>query len=235
MMRRVLIVIFFMLMGLAAQAQVDRSEIRSGNRRYGKGDYRAAAVEYMRALDKDSTSFAGNYNLASVHYRLGAFDSAKESLEKLKDFAPESSHGADYYFNLGDVNIARKDWQGAVDALKQCLLLDPGNIDAKENYIYAKKHLENQQNQQQQQNQDQNQDQQNQDQNKDQDKDQNKDQNKDQDQNGQQPKQQPAEAKVSPQQAQQMLQAIQAKEKNTQEKVEKAKAAVGVKKNEKNW
>ena len=150
MMRRVLIVIFFMLMGIAAQAQVDRSEIRSGNRRYGKGDYRAAAVEYMRALDKDSTSFAGNYNLASVHYRLGAFDSAKESLEKLKDFAPESSHGADYYFNLGDVNIARKDWQGAVDALKQCLLLDPGNIDAKENYIYAKKHLENQQNQQQQ-------------------------------------------------------------------------------------
>jgi len=244
MMRRVLIVIFFMLMGIAAQAQVDRSEIRSGNRRYGKGDYRAAAVEYMRALDKDSTSFAGNYNLASVHYRLGAFDSAKESLEKLKDFAPESSHGADYYFNLGDVNIARKDWQGAVDALKQCLLLDPGNIDAKENYIYAKKHLENQQNQQQQQqqNQDQNQDQQNQDQNQDQqnqdqDKDQDKDQNKDQDkdQNGQQPKQQPAEAKVSPQQAQQMLQAIQAKEKNTQEKVEKAKAAVGVKKNEKNW
>ena len=232
-MRRVLIVIFFMLMGIAAQAQVDRSEIRSGNRRYGKGDYRAAAVEYMRALDKDSTSFAGNYNLASVHYRLGAFDSAKESLEKLKDFAPESSHGADYYFNLGDVNIARKDWQGAVDALKQCLLLDPGNIDAKENYIYAKKHLENQQNQQQQQRQNQDH---NQDQNPDLNQDhQNQDQNKDQDQNGQQPKQQPAEAKVSPQQAQQMLQAIQAKEKNTQEKVEKAKAAVGVKKNEKNW
>ena len=42
--------------------------------------------------------------------------------------------------------------------------------------------------------------------------------------------------KVSPQQAQQMLQAIQAKEKKTQEKVDKEKAAaVGKKKNEKNW
>ncbi len=237
-MRGKLLIIFcLMLTALTAAAQVDRSEVRSGNRRFKKGDFRAAAVEYMRALDKDSTSFAGNYNLASVHYRLGSYDSAAESLGKLKEVAGDSEHGADYYFNLGDVAIAKKDWQGAVDALKQCLILDPGSIEAKENYIYAKKHLENNQNggggqndqnqDQQDQNKDQNQDQQNQDQNQD-----NKDQNKDQNQQGQQP----MPVKVSPQQAQQMLQAIQAKEKKTQEKVDKEKAeAVGVKKKEKNW
>ena len=238
-----MIVFCLMLTALTAAAQVDRSEVRSGNRRFKKGDFRAAAVEYMRALDKDSTSFAANYNLASVHYRLGSYDSAAESLGKLKEVAGENEHGADYYFNLGDVAIAKKDWQGAVDALKQCLILDPGSIEAKENYIYAKKHLENNggggggqndQNQDQnqdQQNQDQNQDQQNQDQNQD-NQDQNKDQNKDQNQQGQQP----VPVKVSPQQAQQMLQAIQAKEKKTQEKVDKEKAAaVGKKKNEKNW
>ena len=238
-----MIVFCLMLTALTAAAQVDRSEVRSGNRRFKKGDFRAAAVEYMRALDKDSTSFAANYNLASVHYRLGSYDSAAESLGKLKEVASENEHGADYYFNLGDVAIAKKDWQGAVDALKQCLILDPGSIEAKENYIYAKKHLENNggggggqndQNQDQnqdQQNQDQNQDQQNQDQNQD-NQDQNKDQNKDQNQQGQQP----VPVKVSPQQAQQMLQAIQAKEKKTQEKVDKEKAAaVGKKKNEKNW
>ncbi len=235
-----MIICCLMLSALTAAAQVDRSEVRSGNRRFKKGDFRAAAVEYMRALDKDSTSFAGNYNLASVHYRLGSYDSAAESLGKLKEVAGESRYGADYYYNLGDVAIAKKDWQGAVDAFKQCLILDPGSIEAKENYIYAKKHLENNngggqndQNQNKDQNKDQNQDQdQNQDHNKDQDKDQNKD-NKDQ--QGQQPQPQPQPVKVSPQQAQQMLQAIQAKEKNTQEKVEKAKAAVGVRKNEKNW
>lgn len=233
-----MIICCLMLSALTAAAQVDRSEVRSGNRRFKKGDFRAAAVEYMRALDKDSTSFAGNYNLASVHYRLGSYDSAAESLGKLKEVAGESRYGADYYYNLGDVAVAKKDWQGAVDAFKQCLILDPGSIEAKENYIYAKKHLENNngggqndQNQNKNQNKDQNQDQ-NQDQNKDQDKDQNKD-NKDQ--QGQQPQPQPQPVKVSPQQAQQMLQAIQAKEKNTQEKVEKAKAAVGVRKNEKNW
>ena len=208
-----MIIFCLMLTALTAAAQVDRSEVRSGNRRFKKGDFRAAAVEYMRALDKDSTSFAGNYNLASVHYRLGSYDSAAESLGKLKEVAGDSEHGADYYFNLGDVAIAKKDWQGAVDALKQCLILDPGSIEAKENYIYAKKHLENNQNGGGGQN-DQNQDQQ------------------DQNQQGQQP----MPVKVSPQQAQQMLQAIQAKEKKTQEKVDKEKAAaVGVKKKEKNW
>ncbi|MBQ9184695.1 MAG: tetratricopeptide repeat protein [Bacteroidales bacterium] len=237
-MRRKLLIFFcLMLTALAASAQVDRSEVRSGNRRFKKGDFRNAAVEYMKALDKDSTSFAGNYNLASVHYRLGDFASAGESLDHLKDAAPESEYAADYYFNRGDVAIAKKDWQGAVDAFKECLLRDPGSIEAKENYIYAKKHLENNQNGggggegQNDQNQDQDEDQ-----NKDQNEDQNQDQqNQNQNQNQEQQNQQPQPQKVSPQQAQQMLQAIQAKEKKTQEKVEKAKAAVGVKKNEKNW
>ena len=219
------------LFALTAAAQVDRSEVRSGNRRFGKGDYRSAAVEYMRALDKDSTSFAANYDLASVHYRLGSFDSAAESLDHLKDAAPESVYAADYYFNKGDVAIAKKDWQGAVDAFKECLLRDPGSLEAKENYIYAKKHLENNQNGGGggQDNQDQDQNQQNQDQNQDQQQNQQQDQQQDQQQ------EQPQPQKVSPQQAQQMLQAVQAKEKNTQEKVEKAKAAVGTRKNEKNW
>lgn len=211
-----------------AFAQIDRAEVRSGNRKFAKGNFRDAAVEYMRALDKDSTSFAANYNLASVHYRLGDYESATEALGHIKDFAPESGHCSDYYFNLGDAAIARKQWQEAVDAFKQCLIADPGNLEAKENYIYAKKHLENQD--QSQQNQNQNQDSQdNQDQNQD-----NQDNNQNQDQNqNQQP--QAAQVNVSPEQARQMLQAMQDKERKTQEKVEKAKAAVGVKQNDKNW
>lgn len=231
-MRRGLIIVLLMVFSLAqAFAQVDRAEVRSGNRKFAKGNFRDAAVEYMRGLDKDSTSFASNYNLASVHYRLGDYESATEALGHIKDFAQESEHCSDYYFNLGDAAIARKQWQEAVDAFKQCLIADPGNLEAKENYIYAKKHLENQAQSQQNQNQDQNQDQDNQDQNQD-NQNQNQDQNQDQNQN-QQP--QAAQVNVSPEQARQMLQAMQDKEKKTQEKVEKAKAAVGVKQNDKNW
>ena len=228
-------------------AQIDRREVRKGNREFKKENYKEADIEYRKALVKDSLSMAANYNLAGNLFRQEEFEQASKVLDRIKEVAPSSEYAADYYYNAGDVAIASKDWQAAVDALKQSLLRNPGDLDAKENYIYAKKMLENQQQQNQnndQQNQDQNQDQQdqnkdqnqdNQDQNQDQ-QDQNKDQDQqdqNQNQNQQQQGQQP---KITPQAAQQMLQAIQAKEKETQDKVNKEKAkALNSRQKEKNW
>ena len=236
-----------------ASAQVDRREVRAGNRDFRKENYREADIDYRKALVKDSTSVAANYNLAGNLYRQGDMEQARKMLEAIKESAPATESAADYYYNMGDVAIALQDWQAAVDAFEQSLLRNPGDLNAKENYIYAKKKLQEQQNQQQ--NQDQNQDQnndQNQDQNKDdqnkndqnddQDKkddqkdnqqDQNQDQNKDQQKNQNQQQDQP---KITPQAAQQMLQAIQAKEKETQDKVNKEKAeALKARQKDKNW
>ena len=226
-----------------ASAQIDRREVRKGNRQFKKENYREADIEYRKALVKDSLSMAANYNLANNLFRQNDLDQAAKVMDRIKDVAPASEYAADYYYNVGDVAIGKKDWQAAVDALKQSLLRNPGDLEAKENYIYAKKMLENQQNQQNQQNQDQNQDNQNQDQNQDnqdqdndndQQNDQNQNQNQDQNQNQQQ--QQGQQPKITPQAAQQMLQAIQAKEKETQEKVNKEKAkALNSRQKEKNW
>ena len=241
--------IFYILIFLSAvsvadlSAQIDRREVRKGNREFKKENYKEADIEYRKALVKDSLSMAANYNLAGNLFRQEEFDQASKVLDRIKEVAPSSEYAADYYYNAGDVAIASKDWQAAVDALKQSLLRNPGDLDAKENYIYAKKMLENQQQQQQNQNQqDQNQDQ-NKDQNKDQNQDkqdQNKDQNQDQNQDkqdqNQNQQQQGQQPKITPQAAQQMLQAIQAKEKETQDKVNKEKAkALNSRQKEKNW
>ena len=234
-------------MAMEASAQVDKRDVRRGNRDYKKENYKEAEIEYRKAIVKDSLSVAANYNLAADLYRQGNAQEAQKVLDRIKDVAPATENAADYYYNLGDVAIANQDWQGAVNAFEQSLLRNPGDLDAKENYIYAKKKLEQQQQQQQQdqQNQDQNQDQNN-DQNKDDDKnddqqDQNKDQQNDQndqkdqnnDQNQQDQGQQP---KITPQAAQQMLQAIQAKEKETQDKVNKEKAkALQSRQKDRNW
>ena len=249
-------------MAVDLYAQVDKREVRSGNRDYRDGDWREAEIDYRKALIKDSLSLAGNYNLASALYRDGNFEEAHKALERLKDIAPMTPAAADYFFNMGDVALARQDYQTAVDAFAQSLLRRPDDLQAKENFIYAKKKLQDQQNQQQNQNNDQNNDQnnndqnnegqndQNQDQNQDQNKDQNDDQkdnqnddqknDQDQNQNDQnQPKQEPKQGeqpKITPQAAQQMLQAIQAKEKETQDKVNKEKAeALKARQKEKNW
>lgn len=235
----------FAAFALAASAQADRHDVRSGNRKFRKDNYKEADISYRKALVKDSTSIAANYNLANTLYRQENYDEAGKLMEKIKDTAPASASAADYFYNTGDIAIAKKDWQGAVNSFKEALLLNPGDMDAKENYVYAKKMLENQknngggggndQNQDNQDNQDNQQgggqDQQNNDQ-------QNQNQNQNQDKNGGQQNGQPEQqqAKISPQQAQQMLKAIQAKEADTQDKVNKEKAeALKSRQKEKNW
>ncbi len=225
-----LLCILLVLSALPLSAQVDRREVRAGNRKFRKADYKNAEIDYRRAVVKDSLSLAGEYNLASALYRQESWDEAGKALETVKDVAPGSGYAADYYYNLGDVALQKKDYGAAVKAFKESLLLRPDDMDAKENYIYAKLMLQNQQ-QGGGGDQDQNQDQQ--DQNQDQQQDQQQqDQNQDQQQQGQQP--QPQE--ISLQQAQQMLQAVQAKEKETQDKVNKEKAAaLQSRQKEKNW
>jgi tetratricopeptide (TPR) repeat protein len=249
-----------MTVGLAdVSAQIDKRDVRRGNRDFKKENFKEAELDYFRALVKDSLSFAANYNMANALYRQENYDQALKHLEKIAEMAVDSPAAADYYYNLGNVAMAKEDYQKAVDAYKQSLLRNPADLDAKENYIYAKEKLKQQQEQQQNQQNDQDQNQNNQnDQNQDQDQnndDQNKnndqnqyqnqdeqDQNNDQNKNGQdkdqqdKQNQQGQEPKISPQAAKQMLQAIQAKEKETQEKVNKEKAAaLSSRQKEKNW
>ena len=237
------LVILLILCSLPAFAQADRHDVRAGNRKFGQGKFKESEIDYRKAVLKDSTSVTANYNLASALYRQEDWAGAAKALDAVKE---QPGLPAQVHYNAGDAALQQKDYQAAVNAFRQALLQDPGDLDAKENYIYAKKMLENQQQQgggddnKQDQNQDQNQQDQNQDQQQNQqdpqnqqDHQQDQQQNQDQNQNQQQEQQQP---QISPQQAQQMLRAIQAKEKETQDKVNKEKAALlKSREKEKNW
>ena len=235
----------------SASAQPDKRDVRRGNRDFKKENFKEAEIEYRKGALKDSLSVAANYNLAASLYRQGNYGESKTVLEKIKDVAPASDNAADYYYNLGDVAIANQDWQAAVDAFEQSLLRNPADLDAKENYIYARMKLQqeqeqqqnqqNNQNQQNDQNQQNNQNQQNDqnqqneqnDQNNQNDQNQQNDQNDQKQQDDRKNDQQP---KITPQAAQQLLQAIQAKEKETQDKVNKEKAAaLQSRQKERNW
>ena len=261
--------LLLMLTAGSAFAQTDRKEVRKGNRFFKDENYKEAEVEYRKALIKDSLSVAGNYNLANtlmlqddaanaelIYAKVGdtiskmpqQVDWKKGSVKVAKnDVAPN------YYHNLGNSLLAQKRYGEAVDAYKNALRRNPSDAQTRENYIYAKKKMEDEQNQdqQQQQNQDQQQQQdqnQNQNQNQDQNKDQNQDnkdnqdkkENKDnpdkQDQPQDQQQQPQNEPKITPQAAEQLLQAMQEKENQTQEKVKEEKAKLlKSKQKEKNW
>ena len=221
--------LILLLNAAAAFAQADRHDVRQGNRHFERGDFGAAELAYRKGLVKDSLSTAARYNLASSLYRQENFEGAKEIMGSF-DGQEVSS---DIHYNTGDIALQLKDYASAVEAFRQSLLQNPGDLDAKENYIYAKKMLENQQSggRGEQENQDDN------------------DSQDDQNQSGQQPQPQPGqddgdggddgsgnEASISPQQAQQMLNAVQAREEQTRDKVDREKAAaLKSRQKEKNW
>ena len=246
-MRTLVICLLAMLAAVqTVYAQPDRRDVRKGNRDFRNEDWNAAEIDYMKALNRDSSSVAANYNLANTLYKKGDYDQARKTYDRLKETAPGTDIASDWYYNSGNAASMSKDWAAAVEAYRQSLLLNPGDMDAKENYIYAREMLKNQQNQQNQgqDNQDSKDNKDNQDNRDKQNDDDGQDnqdsrQNQDNKDNGGQDNRSGAsgqQPKITPQAAQQMLQAIQAKEKETQEKVKKEKAeALKSRQKEKNW
>ena len=72
----VICVSILLLAGSAASAQVDRKEVRSGNRQFSKGNWQRSEIDYRKALVKDTASFAASYNLAGALYRQDNFEEA---------------------------------------------------------------------------------------------------------------------------------------------------------------
>lgn len=242
-MKRLMILILALVSAVTVSAQTDRKEVRAGNKAFRKGDFRKSEIDYRRAVLKDSLSVAAQYNLASSLYRQDDYEGAQKALSSIAETVSgieAAGTKADFYFNQGDVALAQKDYASAVKSFRQSLLLRPDDMDAKENYIYAKEMLRQSQDNQggqdgdNSQNQD---DQNNQDnQNNQQQNNNNQQQNNQNQQNPQDQNNAAAEGNISRQQARQMLNAIQAKEKETQDKVKKEKAEMlKSRQKEKNW
>ena len=222
--------------------------IRGGNRLYGKGEHAAAEKEYWKALNADSTSVKGRFNLADAQYEQKKYAQAQRFYEGLAT-APGGSPAtqAASWYNLGNALFKQNKLPECVEAYKQALKLQPKDEDARYNLSEALRRLQKQQGQnkdQNNQNQDQkdkdknkdqqNQNQQNQNQNKDQSQEQ-KDQGKDQKdrdkQNQEQGNQQEQNSQAHQQQGQmsqedaaQLLKALERQEADTQDKVQKQKA-----------
>lgn len=240
-MKRLMILILALASAVTVSAQTDRKEVRAGNKAFRKGDFRKSEIDYRKAVLKDSLSVAAQYNLASSLYRQDDYEGAQKALSSIAETvsAVETvGTKADFYFNQGDVALAQKDYASAVKSFRQSLLLRPDDMDAKENYIYAKEMLRQSQDNQGGQDGDNSQNQDNQN-NQDNNQQQNNDNQQQNNQNQQNPQDQnnaAAEGNISRQQARQMLNAIQAKEKETQDKVKKEKAEMlKSRQKEKNW
>ncbi|MBR5862952.1 MAG: tetratricopeptide repeat protein [Alistipes sp.] len=244
----------------SAQKMPERGLVRKGNRLFDKERYAQSADAYQHALQHDSTSFEARYNLGNTYIRQAmadttAYDDPNSSQAKMStgfitqaegllqaaaaDSLRTADERADAYYNLGNSQFVQQKLQDALKSYRQSLVLRPDDMEAKYNYALTKKLLEQQQ--QNDQNQDQNQNQQD-NQNQQNDQNQNQDQNKDNQGGGEnekeqqppQPQGQKPRSGMSEEQQQQLLNAIQAQEDKTQEKLDEKKKGILIR-GKKNW
>lgn len=228
------------------QKYPERRHIRKGNSLYEEQRMEESQREYRTALQADAMSVEAKFNLGDSQFAMGDFESAENTFKELLEggFDLTDEQKAKTHYNLGNTQFQQQKLEEALESYKSSLRLNPSDMEAKFNYAYTKAMLENKQNQEQQ-NQDnqQNQDQQQND-NSEQDQNQNGEQEQPQEeQQGEQPegeKPEPNEEEQSreiPQpsaESEQMLDAVQAAEDKTKDKVDK-QAVVGVARSGKNW
>ena len=252
-MKRYLILIACLLLTAAASAQKypERSLVRRGNRAYERGRYEVGIERYTKALEVAPGNYEALYDLGNALAAAERYDKAEETLRAAAaDTLRNGDDRAEAYFNLGNVQLAQQKLQEALESYKNSLRMNPADEEAKYNYVYVKRLLQNQdgggggdQNQDQDQNQngdDRQQDQQGQ---QGDNGDQNDRQQGDEQQGDGQPedsqdegdgKEVPVEPRISEQEQERMLEAIQAEEDKTQDKL-KDKVRGVVVRGRKNW
>ena len=251
-MRRVafiapLAVLFFIALlpfDVCAQQMPERSLVRRGNRSYDREKYEKSVGLYGRALEADPANFEAKYDLASALFRTERYDKAEQTL---KSIAPDSTRSeidrADAAYNLGNTQFAQQKYKEALASYREAMRLNPADTAAKYNYAYTKLLLQQQQQQQQQQNDQNNQEQQdkqdgqndqNQQDNQNQQNDQQKPSDGDEQKKDGSEQSAPREGEISPQEQQAMLDAIQAQEDKTQEKLKEKVRGVLIR-GAKNW
>lgn len=264
---------------LPAQNLPERGAVRKGNKQFNKGNYEESISRYEEALKHVPGQFEATYNLGNALYKAERFDHAEKTLRTASlDSLRTDTERAESFYNLGNAQFKQQKYQEALESYKQSLRLNPSDMEAKYNYAYTKRMLQQNQDQngggndqknQDQQNQ-QGQDRQNQSQKGDQGKqdpkpgkqnpDNGQDQQDQQNQQGENPQDQqdqqdqqgqgdrdsskddpregegnpqPVPAGISEQEQQQMLDAIQAQEDRTQEKLKERRGVVV--RGNKNW
>ena len=208
---------------------------------FDKGDYQKAVERYTQALTYAPGSFEGTYNLGSALCKAEMFDKAEQTMARAAaDTLRTDEERAQAFYNLGNAQFLQKKYKEALESYRRSLLLDPADMEAKYNYAYTKKLLDENENQNsennnnQQQEQDKNQQEQSQDNNQEQ-QDSNKEEQDGQqdpsesdqnDKNNNEGQEQPVPAGISEQEQQQMLDAIQAQEDKTQEKLKEKQGVI---------
>lgn len=234
-MKQLIIVILFLLQGTWLFAQ-EKSLVHKGNQLYREQKYKEAEADYRKSVEKKDKNLEGNFNLGDALYKQKRYEDAGKQFDQLAASEKNKAVVAGAYHNLGNSLLQNKKLEESIEAYKKALLNNPKDEETRYNLAYAQDKLKQQQQQKNKDNKDnKNQDKKNQDKNKEDKNKDNKD-NKNQDKKDQDKKdQQDQPNKLSKQDAERMLDALNNNEKQTQDKLKNKKLKGGKLNISKDW
>jgi len=144
-----LLLLTLALLSVACAPEVTRHN-SAGNELFATGAYDEALSAYRQAQVNDPDVAEPYYNAANALNRQGNLEGAQaQSGQALKTADPDLA--APTWYNLGNGFFDAEDWEQAIAAYQAALRIDPDDMDAKRNLELA---LQQQNDEQQQQNQD---------------------------------------------------------------------------------
>ncbi|MBQ8274647.1 MAG: tetratricopeptide repeat protein [Bacteroidaceae bacterium] len=238
-MKRYLILLFISMACLGTlEAQTLRDYVRRGNRlmldTLGGSDFsEKAIVQYKKALEKDSTFSIPRYNLGNALIRQGKPQDAMAEYLTAAKYEKDKQRLSDIYHNMGVLLQASKKYNEAVECYKESLRNDPSNDETRYNYVLAKWHLKNQQDDSQD-GEDNKEDKQEQQKQEEKNKEEGQ-QKQEQPQPQQSQSQQQDKSEMSKENAERLLQAAMRNEKETQEKIQRQQQESPRRRLQKQW
>lgn len=237
-MKQLIILLLIFWQGPLLFAQQGKRYIKKGNELYQQQKYTEAEASYRKSVDPKSTPVEANFNIGDALFKQKKFPQANTQFSQIAE-SPNSSKAvkAQAYHNLGNSYLQDKKLEEGIGAYKKSLLNNPKDDETRYNLAYAQEMLKKQQqknkNDKNKDKDKQNKDDKNKDPNKDK-KDQDKkdqdkkDKDKDKQNKGDDPKdqqggQKPDPGKLSKEDAERMLDALNNKEKDTQDKLKNKK------------
>ena len=213
---RYIYLLLLVFVPVAVFSQSDRQHIRNGNKAYRNNTFSKAETEYRKSIAKNSDNAIAQYNLGCAMMQQGNDSVAIAQFEKAAKMEKNSLNRAMAYHNMGYVLQKRQNYSDAIKAYQNALRNNPDDADSRYNLVMCQKLLKKQQQQKQQ------------------DKNsKNKDKNKDKKENNKNRK--PDQNKMDRQNAEQLLNAVMQKEKNTQDKLQRVQRQPSRKNLNKNW
>ncbi|MCB4755795.1 MAG: VWA domain-containing protein [Elusimicrobia bacterium] len=130
------------ILTLAAGGGISRADwkdqVRMGNQLLRKGDTEGARKEFESSrIDAPEAAFLP-YNIAGTYYLEGSMEEAQKQYEQAKAMAASADLKSKIAYNLGHLYFSMGKREEATKEFKECLKLNPKDMDAKYNIEYIK-------------------------------------------------------------------------------------------------